>query len=119
MATVEGREELLPILLLAGSDALFVNVNDESAFDYAVSRGSWAAADLLAEASDPLRVAAGFEKAGAERMPGWAARLEAQALRDEVRKTTRAGGPAPVAPIAQSGAGGESPTESGKKAPRL
>jgi ankyrin repeat protein len=83
LASVNGRERLIAELL-PGANPRQITAYGEAAFDYAVGHGAWAGADALAEVSDPERVAAAFAHAGPQKMPRWAARLEAQALRDEV-----------------------------------
>src|SRR5476651_180574 len=87
--------------LLPHSDPRCLNEIGESAFDWALEHERWGAVDLLAEHAPIKDAEAAFEKGGPEKMPQWAARLEARALRDAAGLTPRNG------PIENSAEGGQ------------
>lgn len=71
-------------ILLPASDPAHRNKNGKIAFDCATERNDrnhWAVLDLLAETTPREKVDKVFKEAGAEKMPRWAARIEAEALR--------------------------------------
>jgi len=93
-----GRADNVAILL-PHSDPWHRNKEGSTAFDDAagsLEEKKWAVVDLLADTVPRERVEAIFAKAGAEKMPRWAARREAEELEKTVReeKNSASGSPA-------------------------
>jgi len=82
---------LVQLAMSAAPDFILAeNISGKSAMEYVVAHGAWECADLVAEHSDPARAEKAFEEGGAEKMPRWAAKKEAEALGSVVQKTSAA-----------------------------
>lgn len=77
--------------LLPHSDAAARDSSGLCAMDWARDAGHAAEADILAPFSPPEATAQAFERFGAEGMPGWAAKLEADELAASIGLTREAG----------------------------
>jgi len=75
--------------LLPGSDISIRNHNRNSAFEFAMAARNHACVDAMSEKADRDAVERAFRMFGAEGMPRYAARLEAQELRVESGLPTR------------------------------
>ena len=72
------------------------------AFEHAVTCRHWAAADLLAPHSPRSLVDQAFARLGREKMPVWAARIEAEAIQDNCKKSGEAATATQKAPRASA-----------------
>jgi|SRR5476651_651001 len=93
-------------LLLPVSDTLALNKKGKTALELTLEEKAWGAADLLAEWVPRLMAERAFRIAGPENMPRWRARLEAEALRQELGLPPLPAEPAMEFIVRASNAGG-------------
>ena len=95
-AAIQGHVDCVFALLpfLRAEDIRAKNASGASAFAEAVGEDQWACVDILSEFATESELESAFfliDAAGAENFPRWSARIEANALREEVKIGERLG----------------------------